>query len=135
MNQDEEHLRLLSIFHYVVGGITAVFACFPCIHLAFGVALAAGAFPEQPGHPGPPLFLGWFFIVIPSVIILLGWTLAVAILLSGRFLARRTHYTYCFVVAAIECIFMPLGTVLGVFTIIVLNRPSVKSLFQSEGMS
>jgi hypothetical protein len=38
----------------------------------------------------------------------------------------------CFVVAAIECIFMPFGTVLGVFTIIVLSRPSVKALFQSE---
>lgn len=25
MNQDEEHLRLLSIFHYIVGGITALY--------------------------------------------------------------------------------------------------------------
>jgi len=25
MNQDEQHLDLLSIFHYVVGGITALF--------------------------------------------------------------------------------------------------------------
>jgi hypothetical protein len=31
--------------------------------------------------------------------------------------------------AAISCIFMPFGTVLGVFTIIVLLRPSVKELF------
>jgi len=35
-------------------------------------------------------------------------------------------------VAAVECIFMPFGTVLGVFTIIVLNRPSIKALFQQE---
>jgi len=27
---------------------------------------------------------------------------------------------------------MPFGTVLGVFTIIVLNRPSIKALFQQE---
>ena len=31
--------------------------------------------------------------------------------------------------AGIECIFMPFGTVLGVFTIIVLMRPSMKELF------
>jgi hypothetical protein len=31
--------------------------------------------------------------------------------------------------AGIECIFMPVGTVLGVFTIIVLMRDSVKELF------
>ena len=32
-------------------------------------------------------------------------------------------------VAAISCTFTPLGTVLGVFTLIVLFRPSVKTLF------
>ena len=31
--------------------------------------------------------------------------------------------------AAIECMFFPFGTVLGVLTIIVLIRPSVKPLF------
>ena len=37
---------------------------------------------------------------------------------------------YCLVVAAIECLFIPFGTVLGVFTIVVLNRSSVRSLFR-----
>jgi hypothetical protein len=30
---DEQHLQLLAIFHYVVGGMTALFACMPLIHL------------------------------------------------------------------------------------------------------
>jgi len=38
MNRDEEHLKLLSIFHYVVGGIAAFFAFFPIIHLVIGIA-------------------------------------------------------------------------------------------------
>jgi hypothetical protein len=33
------------------------------------------------------------------------------------------------VIAALLCMFMPFGTVLGVFTIIVLVRDSVKALF------
>lgn len=33
VGKDLEHLRLLSIFHYVVGGLIALFACFPIIHL------------------------------------------------------------------------------------------------------
>ena len=49
--------------------------------------------------------------------------------LAGRYLARRERYTFCLVVAGVECMFMPFGTVLGVFTIIVLSRPSVKDLF------
>jgi len=132
MDQDKQHLQLLSIFHYVVGGITALFACFPFIHLAVGIAAVSGAFPEQPGQDGFPAIFGWIFIGVASVFILLGWTLAVSVLVAGRFLARRTHYMYCFVVAAVECVFIPLGTVLGVFTIIVLCRPSVKALFQSQ---
>ncbi len=135
MNQDEEHLRLLSIFHYVVGGITALFACLPCIHLGLGIALVSGALPVQPGRQSIGISFGWLFIVLASVLILVGWTLAVAIVNAGRCLAGRTHYMRCFVVAGIECIIMPFGTVLGVFTIIVLSRPSVKALFQSEGTS
>lgn len=134
MNQDEEHLRLLSIFHYVVGGITALFACFPFIHLALGIALVSGAFPVRPGQEGMDVIGGWVFICVASFLILLGWTLAVAILLAGRSLARRTHYTYCLAVGGIECIFIPFGTVLGVFTIIVLSRPSTKALFQPQTM-
>jgi len=34
--------------------------------------------------------------------------------------------------ACIECLFMPFGTVLGVFTILVLVRESVKQLFGVE---
>jgi hypothetical protein len=129
VNQDLEHLRLLSIFHYVVGGMVALFACFPCIHLAFGVALVSGAWAFPQGQGPPAALMGWFFISIASVIILLGWSVAIAILLAGNFLGRRAGYTYCLVIAAIECAFIPFGTVLGVFTIIVLNRSSVRALF------
>ena len=61
--------------------------------------------------------------------ILVGWAVAICVIVAGRFLARRVHYTFCLVVAAIACLFMPFGTVLGVLTIIVLMRPSVKALF------
>ncbi len=129
MNEDAEHLRLLSIFHYVVGGMTALCACFPCIHLAIGIALLSGAMNPRPGDEPPPAFLGWLLIAIASMLILIGWSMALVVVLAGRFLARRAHYMYCLVVAAIECLFIPFGTVLGVFTIVVLNRSSVRSLF------
>jgi hypothetical protein len=126
---DAEHLKLLSVFHYVVGGLAALFACIPIFHLVFGLFLiiAPGKFggASQP----PPAFIGWFFVLIASCFILVGWTLAFLVLLAGRFIARRRHHAYCFAMACVECIFMPFGTVLGVFTIIVLMRPSVKELF------
>lgn len=129
MNQDEEHLRLLSIFHYIVGGVAALFACFPFIHLVVGILVVNGAL----GNEGPPPIFGWLMIGIATIMIILGGTLAAAILVAARLLSQRTNYTYCLAVAAVECIFMPVGTVLGVFTIIVLNRSSVRALFNSQG--
>ncbi len=37
------------------------------------------------------------------------------------------------VMAGIECLFMPFGTALGVFTIIVLIRDDVKTMFGTTG--
>ena len=35
--QDQEQLKLLSIFHYVVGVLAALFSCFFIIHLVIGI--------------------------------------------------------------------------------------------------
>ncbi len=40
--------------------------------------------------------------------------------------------TFVIVIAALSCAFFPFGTVLGVFTIIILSKPEVKSLFQTQ---
>lgn len=125
-NDDLQHLQLLSIFHYIVAGLAALFSLIPIVHFGLGIAMVTG---RIDGSEPPPPFVGWFLIVIAAGIILLGMSFAVCIALTGRFLAQRAHYVFCFVMAAIECIFTPFGTVLGVFTILVLARPSVKELF------
>jgi len=130
MNQDEEHLKLLSIFHYVAGGITGVIACFPIMHLLMGLVILVAGLGEASGDDKfPVLLIGLIFILIPGFIILCGWAFAVCLIIAGSFLAQRKRYTFCFVVACISCLLMPYGTVLGVFTIIVLMRPTVKELF------
>jgi len=65
---------------------------------------------------------------------LLGAVFALVLAFAGRSLSRRKRYWFTFVVACIECVFIPLGTILGVFTIIVLSRESVKTLFSTETM-
>jgi hypothetical protein len=137
-NQDEQHLQLLTIFHYVVALMIAAFACFPVFHLVMGIFLLAApeTFEQEEtmdqAERGMLTFVGLMFTVIPSLIILLGWTCAVCLAIAGRCLARRTNYTFCLAMAAIACLFMPFGTVLGVLTIIVLVRPSVKEMFDGK---
>ena len=69
------------------------------------------------------------FIGVALFIILSGLTFATCVAVAGRRLVRHTGYMYCLVIAGIECIFVPLGTILGVLTIVVLMRPQVKELF------
>ena len=128
MNQDEQYLKLLSVFHYVVGGLAAFFACFPIFHLIIGILMLSGAFEGRGG--GLPAAIGLLFVNM--FFIIAGWTLAVCLFIAGYNLAKRRRYMFCLVMAAIACIFLPFGTVLGVFTIIVLMRPSVKELFESS---
>ncbi len=130
MNQDLEHLKWLSVSFYVYAGLTALFACFPFIHLFVGIAMVSGSFSQ--GDNPPPAAFGWFFIGIASIFILIGFSLAICNLLVANYLKQQKNYTFCFVVAVISCAFAPLGTVLGVFTIIVLVRDSVKQLFRGQ---
>jgi hypothetical protein len=135
MNEDLQYLKLLSIFHYVVGGLAALFACFPIMYIAIGILTiyAPGTMDSQ--DDALPSLFGWIFIIIGGGLILLGWAFAVCIICAGRYLARQVHYMFCMVMAAIECIFMPFGTVLGVFTIVVLAKPSVKDMFEQTTAS
>lgn len=137
MYEDEQHLRLLVIFHYVVGALLAVVGCFPIFHVGLGLfmLLAPEEFlPPQPATgPQPPteLFpvMGALFVGIGGIIMMSWWIMAICTVLAGRFLNGRRHYLFCMIMAGALCLFMPFGTVLGVLTIIVLMRPSVKALF------
>lgn len=132
MQQDDNNLQLLSIFHYVLGGMVALFSMFPIFHLLFGLLFLCLPLFAEDGNvedAGAVMAVGGIFVLIPLMIIAIGLCLAGGIITSGRRLAQRIQHNYCLVVAGIECLFMPLGTVLGVFTIIVLSRDSVKEMF------
>src|SRR5436189_4505705 len=138
MNRDKEHLQLLAIFHYVVAGLAALFSFFPLLYTTVGAIFifAARHGTAKPGEDLPPEFLGWIFAVLGSVLFLIGLSMAICILIAGRSLALRKRYSFAFVMACIECLFIPFGTILGVFTIIVLSRESVRALFtamQTQG--
>ena len=64
MQQDDEHLKLLSIFHYVVGGLAALFACFPVFHLIMGIVVIVLSTKPDASGDAPPAFIGWLFVGI-----------------------------------------------------------------------
>lgn len=127
-NKDSENLRLLGIFHFVVAGMAAMVALFPLIHLAVGIGMVVIA-SVDPQAAFPIQLVGWIFIILASLIILCGLTFAACLAMAGRFLQLRKHYTYCLVMAGVACMFLPFGTVLGVFTIILLTREEIRVSF------
>ena len=133
MIEDEGHLNNLAVGHYVVGAIMVAFSCLPLLHLGMGIAMMAGAFPVEAEIEGnievAPNLFAWMFIIMGALFFLLGQAVSIGVIVSGRFLKQRKNYMYSFVLSCLICFFVPVGTILGVFTIIVLSRESVKQLY------
>ncbi len=131
---DLEHLQLLGIFHYIVGGMMMLFSCFFIIHLVMGLVLAF-----NPQGFGPhrhdlremqmEMFFGLLMAGFAASAILAGWTLGGLMIYSGTCLRKHRRRMFSQIMAGIVCMFMPFGTVLGVFTIVVLQRDSVRRLY------
>jgi hypothetical protein len=131
--QTASHVRLLSVFHHVLAALAVLGASLPGLYVAMGWALLTGrSFVGKSTATPPPPQIGWVFIAIGASLIALALGYAVLLLLAGRSLARTRHWTYCFVVAALSCALFPFGTILGVFTIVILLKPEVKAAFEAR---
>lgn len=126
-DKDKSHLRTLSICHYVYGALMALSLLGVWGHyylMNFIMKMEA----QDGGETMPDEFMGMMrgFYAIAAFLLIL---IAVLNFLAGRFLKQTTNRIFVFVVAGLNCLNMPLGTTLGVFTIIVLMRPSVTERF------
>lgn len=144
--EDAEHLSALSIGHFVLS-VVALLGAVPI--LIYGVAgaklmdefgsdlsMAMGNIPGQPdanpfgGSPDAMLQdLGTLLITIIVVTVVLAVVSAVHLIVVGVKIRQRRWWTFCYLTGWGECLMFPFGTILGIFTIIVLSRPSVKRLF------
>jgi hypothetical protein len=127
-----DHLRLISVFHYVVGGLMMFFCSFPLIHffVGLGLLIAPTKFENVHGDDILPLqIMGGFFMVMASIFLLLGWSMGICTILSGRYIAQRRRRTFSIAMAAINCMHFPFGTTLGVFTLILLTKDEAKILY------
>jgi hypothetical protein len=128
---DAEHMKLLSIFHFVVGGLALLGVVFLLLHCLIMSAVFSN--PElwktqNSPNPMPKDFFEvfvWFYLVMGLIFA----TACIVNILSGIFLRQRKHRVFSLVVAGLDCIQVPFGTVLGVFTLIVLSRDSVRQLY------
>ena len=134
---DLTHLNVLAICFWVWGGVTALFSSIGLIHVTMGIFMVSGKFPGPTTMPNSAQFpadqfVGWLFIVMGGLIVSLGWIIGSLSIYTGFCLKRHRRWMLCMVVASMNCISIPIGTALGVFTIIVLVRPRVKQMFAAN---
>ncbi|MFZ0980289.1 MAG: hypothetical protein WAN23_12885 [Candidatus Acidiferrales bacterium] len=133
---DEEHLKLLSICYMISAAISACFSMMGLMYAGMGAVVneAIKRAPEiatNTANAPPPELIGWIFGAIGAAVFLILITMAGLQLGVALSLKKRKARTFCMVVAAFECLGVPYGTLLGIFTFIVLGRDSVTRLFDA----
>lgn len=131
---DRTHLNVLAICYWVWGGMILLLSLFGLIYVAMGIAMVAGAFNStattQTGPP-PDVF-GWFFVVFGGLFVGIGQLTGWMNVVTGFSLKKDRRRMLCLITAGLNCLSVPIGTALGVFTFIVLSRPSVKAAFAAN---
>jgi hypothetical protein len=133
-DRDREHLRLLTIFYYIWAGFQALGGLIGLAFIGVGAFIASSPQIAQANDPPPPWF-GAIFAGLGALVFVSVEGIAALSFFTGRFLSRRQHHTFCVVISVLNCLSLPFGTALGVFSILVLQRPSVKALFAGSGSS
>lgn len=137
VNRDVEHLKLLSIFWYVWAGLTAMGGCVSVIYFALGAMMMAAPAPSggSTATQPSPAAIGGMFMGFGGCLMAFMLGLAALSFFTARGLATRKRRTFCMVIAGLTCLSVPLGTVLGVFTLMVLSRPTVADMFAQNAMA
>ncbi len=131
-NEIEEHIRLIAIGYYVMAGLTGLFSLIPGIHITIGTLALLGKFePDPSGGDFPSELFGTIFVGVGSFFMVMGFIFTTLVGIAGRKLKQYKSRTYCLVIGSVLCAIFPLGTVLGVFTILILTKPEAKNLFTS----
>lgn len=122
-----DNLSTFATLHLVKGILTILFSLFFLLYMFVGTAMTFGSMnhnQDMPFHPGN------IFIIIGAVGFVITVSIGILTLLAGRYIKERRNYNFIFAISIINCITGILGILLGIFTILDLNKPHVKAQFE-----
>jgi hypothetical protein len=130
MNKDLDHLKLLGILHTIWGILAILFGLlFGIMYIGIGAAAAASPNATTDDSGMSSGTFGSIFIVLGIVFLIAAVICWILMLMAGGKLRKQRGYGFCFFVAIVDLLGFP-SIILGIFTLIVLNRPTVKELFK-----
>jgi hypothetical protein len=132
MLMEEEKYRgfllALEICQYVWAGISLLGSCFMSIYFFIGIAVMNGGMGNTRGQ-GPPPEMGIIFMIFGGVAMALLLTTAILNLVSAISIRKRKRKMLTMIMAGVNCISVPLGTALGVFTFILMSNDIVTRMY------
>src|SRR5271157_4740991 len=131
MKEDARHLRLLCILQFVVAGLCLAGIGFLVwhyrrMHDAF-LDISVSKNQKNGGMLLEQFFETFMLFYFASGAVLVA--LAAGNLLSGLCIRRRRFRFLSLLVACLNFILVPVGTLLGAFALVVLLRPSVRAAY------
>ena len=138
MEKDLDHLKLLGIFHYIWGGLSLLGGLFIGAYfvvIGFVVKNSPPSSTLSEASASPDL-VGGILIGVGVVIFLVFVIYGVLTLMAGgKYRKHQGGYWFCFILAIVTLIIGGIpGIVLGIFSLIVLSRDSVKALFRGQSL-
>ena len=124
---NNEHLNLLSIFYFIYGGLT-IFVSFILLLYAgiFSFIFSSGNINKITDNTNelsdfPFGIITGIFIILFFVVLSYG----ILFIIAGLKMRKKQNRVFSMVIGIIAMLSFPLGTVLGVFAIIILSKDTV----------
>ena len=138
MEKDLEHLKLLGIFHYIWGGLSLVGGLFiGAYFLVIGFVLMSNPSGSTSSEDSQSASVAGGVLIVVGVVLFLIVVIygVLTIMAGGKYRKHQGGYWFCFILAIVTLVIGGIpGIVLGIFSLIVLSRESVKALFRGQSL-
>lgn len=124
----KHHLSTLSVLHYVYGVLLCLLGLGLLSLVFVGAFLNSDWLAEQGAQP-PPYFVGAFLGAMGWVLFVLVELHGVLNIISGTRLRQQRSRVFSQVVAALNCLNIPFGVALGIYTFVVLGDREVREAY------
>ena len=125
------NLNIFKTLFLVKGILNLLMALFFICYALFGgyIVNMAGSGGDLDNMTFNPAII---FFIIGGVGFVIASVMGVLTLLALKYINEVRNYNFIFVIAILNCLTGILGILLGVFTIIELNKPHIKALFNKS---
>lgn len=138
MEKDLEHLKLLGIFHYIWGALSLLGGIvIGGYFLIIGIILMNNPPTSTSSEDsGTASMVGGILMGVGVVLFLIVVVYGILTLMAGgKYRKHQGGYWFCFILAIVTLVIGGIpGIVLGIFSLIVLSRDSVKALFRGQSL-